>query len=170
MLRVADRYIRRVLPARYRACLALYTEARCDPISRCARQAKDLLALLLRYSHGADARPEDVMIAECVAMLDGAQRRLSSRSSDAMALATIKEALMQARESVHQHDVAHMPRVVAYLERLEECVLRHECVNDGGCVEHELELLCHLGRGLEMLRRKKKTEEDDGILSFLAQR
>jgi hypothetical protein len=154
MQRALQLYVRKLVPARLRARLAAYTETRCDPLSQCTRQASELLALLFRHSRGAATDMEsDVVIAACIVLLDGPQRALSTRRTDGPALETLKEAFFQVHELGGLHNVERIPQVLSWLERIEASVLKHECANVPNDLDDEIELLRHMGRGVDMLRR-----------------
>lgn len=103
---------------------------------------------------------EEALREQCIALLDGPERLLTMRRTQALALATLREALAQAqRDHTMLHEQETMRAVVARLEALEATVrARFVQVPSGPHGEsEERALLKHLGRGIELMRRMAAT-------------
>ena len=103
---------------------------------------------------------EEALREQCIALLDGPERLLTMRRTQALALATLREALAQAqRDHTMLHEQETMRAVIARLEALEATVrARFVQVPSGPHGEsEERALLKHLGRGIELMRRMAAT-------------
>lgn len=101
--------------------------------------------------------PSDACLEACISLLDGEnnERWLSGRRTQALARATLQEALLRAHydaSMAHERDL--MLRVVGYLEAIEQYLSqRYDGFPTKDGEQEELALLRHLGRGMDLLRR-----------------
>ena len=106
----------------------------------------------------ADKLRKKAQQEECLlALLDEPDHFLSMRCTRALALATVREAMMQALcDHGMQHEQASMLQVVDVLERLEmllQLSSRFKNWRDEESEESQCALLRHLGRGIELMQR-----------------
>jgi len=156
---------RRLVPARHRARIAVAMQGgRCDPQSQCAQKAQSLIALLLsapcHHHHSTAAAAancglSDAVYAEAIMILDGQQRLLSERRTTALALATLSEAMLRMQEG-RAYAAEARERILRILEALEASVASSFSSEDDADHRHhhQLDLLVHLGRGVEYLKAR----------------
>ena len=158
-----------LVPARHRATLGLLLpggERRCDRQSRCGRQAAELIQLLLRHAAEDDDEADEAQRkqAECIALLDSPDRFLTTGGTCQLALATVREAFLQAQQNTMPCDRDRMLGVIGRLERLDQLLrvmmttTSHHHSPGPAEEEHSLQaLLRHEGRGIELMQRQSRS-------------
>jgi len=175
-------------------------ERRCDRQSRCGRQAAELIQLLLRHASEQDEPADDddealfqtqtqpqqqsprrrkrrrgllsLQQAECIALLDPPDRFLTTGGTCLLALATVREAFLQAQENTMPCDRDRMLGVIERLESLDQilrAMMAHHNSSSSSTTttttaqqqEEEEErclqaLLRHQGRGIELMQRQSQ--------------
>lgn len=178
--------LRQAIPPRYRARLESFFDenARCEEGSRCARQATALLELIhadlareRRAARGGetdkDVLRHDIFAAEpalrcgltdaafkrAIEVLNGEGGLLARRHSNALALATVGRAMLQAQRSTLQSDVGRLERTLVILEAF-DAMLRVDyaplsVLSAREQAEAKLALLKHRGKGIALLMAQR---------------